>query len=123
MDKIRIDFASKKTEAGWQKVLDDFWYKITPKWFELLTWVLILEAFTYISENYNLLLPKIVTCFSYAALFFYLQSIFYSIEFEGLPKIKSPSKKRAVSLAISGLLSYVLWLVLRELAFELSGKI
>jgi len=48
---MKIDFRTKKTEAGWQKVLDNFWMKATPKWFEWLGWVIILGAFTFLSKT------------------------------------------------------------------------
>jgi len=46
-DTMKIDLKTKKTEAGWQKAVDDFWLKATPKWFEWLSWVLILGVFTF----------------------------------------------------------------------------
>jgi hypothetical protein len=33
-EEINRVLNQKKTEAGWQRVLDDFWLKATPKWFE-----------------------------------------------------------------------------------------
>jgi hypothetical protein len=47
---MKIDFNTKKTEADWQRVFDDFCIKATPKWFEWLGWVLILGALTFLTE-------------------------------------------------------------------------
>lgn len=73
---MKIDFNTKKIEADWQRVLDDFWMKATPRWFEWLSWVLILGAFTFLTEPTQDGVLSIVSGFSYVALFFYLQSFF-----------------------------------------------
>lgn len=120
---MKIDFNTKKTEADWQRVLDDFWMKATPRWFEWLSWVLILGAFTFLTELTQDGVLSIVSGFSYVALFFYLQSFFFSLDFHGLPFVKSEKIRRPLSLLISGILSYGIWSSLIRLASEIGGKI
>lgn len=119
---MKIDFKSKKTEAEWQKALDDFWMKATPKWFEWLGWIIILGAFTFLNKTQENLIIKVITGISYIALFFYLQSFFFSFEFHGLPFVKSEKVRRIISLILSVLLSYGAWLFLREVVSQISGK-
>jgi len=73
---MKIHFNTKKTEADWQRVLDDFWIKTTPRWFEWLGWVLILGAFSFLTKLTQNMILNIACGFSCVALFFYLQSFF-----------------------------------------------
>lgn len=120
---MKIDFNAKKTEAEWQKVLDDFWMKAAPKWFEWIGWIIILGAFTFLRKTQENIIIKVVLGISYIALFFYLQSFFFSVKFYGLPFIKSEKARRIISLILSGFLSYGTWLFLRKVVFQISGKI
>lgn len=120
---MKIDFKAQKTEGGWQKAIDDFWLNAIPKWFEWLGWMLILGAFTFLDKNYEIPIVSAVTGISYIALFFYLQSFFFSIEFHGVPFVKSERIRRLISLLISGILSYSVWLFLTKIVSAISGKI
>lgn len=119
---MKIDFRRKRTEAEWQRVIDDFWMKATPKWFEWLGWVLILGAFTFLANQTQNVILKFASGFSYIALFFYLQSFFFSLEFHGLPIVKSETTRRLISLFISGILTSGTLLFLIRLTSEISGK-
>ena len=121
--KMKIDFNTKKTEADWQRVFDDFCIKATPKWFEWLGWVLILGALTFLTELTQNTILSITSWFSYFALFLYLQSFFFSLDFHGLPFVKSEKIRRLMSLLISGILALCVWLFLIKLVSEISGKI
>ncbi len=121
--KMKIDFNTKKTEADWQRVLDDFWVKATPRWFEWLDWVTILGAFSFLTKLTQNVIISIAYGFSYVALFFYLQSFFFSLDFHGFPFVKSEKIRRLMSLLISGILSYGIWLFLSSLVLEIRGKI
>ena len=121
--KKKIDFKTKKTEAGWQRVLDDFWLKATPKWFEWLTWVIILGAFSFLTQQIQNVIISIAYSFSYVALFFYFQGFFFSQDFHGFPLVKSEKVRRLVSLLISGILTYGIWLFLSRLVLEIMGKL
>jgi len=120
---MKIDFKTKKTEAGWQEALDNFWMKATPKWFEWLGWIIILGAFTYLSKIQENMVIKVALGISYIALFFYLQSFFFSVEFHGLPFVKSEKTRRVISLFLSALLSFGTWLFLRKVVSQISGKV
>lgn len=120
---MKIDLKVKKTEAGWQKAVDDFWLKATPKLFEWLSWVLILGVFTFLDENYEIPIVSAVIIISYLSLLFYLQSFFFSIEFHGVPFVKSDRIRRLISLLLSGILSYSVWLFLYRIVSAISGKI
>jgi hypothetical protein len=101
---MKIDFNTRKTEAGWQKVFDNFWIKATPKWFEWLRWLLIIGVFTILSKTQENTIIEYVLGISYVALFFYFQSFFFSIEFHGLPFVKSEKARRTISLILSAAL-------------------
>jgi hypothetical protein len=120
---MKIDLKAKKTEAGWQKAVDDFWLKAAPKWFEWLSWVLILGVFTFLDKNYKIPIVSAVTIISYLSLLFYLQSFFFSIEFHGVPFVKSDRIRRLISLLLSGILSYSVWLFLYRIVSAITGKI
>lgn len=122
-DKTKVDLKAEKTETEWQKVLERFWKKATPRWFEWLEWVLILGVLTFAAEQTGSLILSIVSGFSFVALFFYLQGVFYSFELYGLPWVKAERTRRALSLIASGLLSYALWLFLIRLVAEIQGKV
>jgi len=120
---MKIDFKEKKTEAGWQRTIDSFWKKATPHWFEWLEWVLVLGVITFLAEQTQSIVLRVVTGVSYVALLFYLQSIFFSLEFHGFPLIKSERTRRVVSLLLSAILSSVLGLLLFSLATQIQGKV
>jgi hypothetical protein len=120
---MKIDLKAKKTEADWQKTLDIFWTKATPQWFQWLEWILILGAIAFLTEKTQNITLDIVSGISYIALFFYLQSFFFSLEFHGFPLLRSERAKRLVSLIVSGLLSLTLWLLLTNLVSEIQGKV
>jgi len=117
------DFKEKKTEAQWQKAIDDFWRRATPQWFDWLEWVLILGIMTFLAEQTKAILLIIVSAISYAALFFYLQSLVFSLEFHGFPLIRSERGRRIASLLLSGVLSIALWILLSSLVSQIKGKI
>jgi len=120
---MKINLKAQKTEAGWQKAVDDFWLKATPKLFEWLSWVLILGVFTFLDKNYKIPIIFAVVIISYLSLFFYLQAFFFSIEFHGAPFVKSDQGRRLISLLLSGILSYSVWLFLTKIVYVISGKI
>ena len=119
---MKIDFKVKKTEAEWQKALDDFWMKATPQWFEWLEWLLILGAIHFLAEQTQSVILRLVSATSYAALFFYLQSFFFSLEFHGFPLIKSERVRRLMSLVLSAILAMALWLLFTRLVSQIEGK-
>ena len=120
---MKIDFNSKQTESQWQKTVDDFWVKATPKWFEWLGWTIILGAFTYLDNTQKNIIIKLALGISYVALFFYLQSFFFSIEFNGLPFIRGRKSRRIISLFLSALLSLGTWFFLNKIVSQITGKI
>lgn len=122
-EETKVDLGEKKTETEWQRVLDRFWKKVTPRWFEWLEWTLILGALQFVVEETRSLILSIVCAFSYVALFFYLQGVFYSAEFYGFPWVKSERTRRTLSLIVSGILSYGLWLLLIRLVAVIRGKV
>lgn len=79
MKKIKINLNEKKTEAGWQEAIDSFWLNVTPKWFELLEWVIIIGAFTFLAKQTQNMILNIVSGISYFLVFFYLQSVFFFV--------------------------------------------
>lgn len=120
---MTVDFSDKKTEAGWQKSVDEFWKVVTPLWFDWLEWVIILGVFTLVAQETGNLLVRIVTSVSYFAMFFYLQSLFFSIEFVGFPRVRSNRLRRILSLVTSGVLALSTYLLLTTLVGQLGGYI
>jgi cellulose synthase/poly-beta-1,6-N-acetylglucosamine synthase-like glycosyltransferase len=120
---MKIDLKAKKTEAEWQKALDNFWVKATPRWFQWLGWLIILGAITFLSEQTKSLLLILVSGASYFMLFFYFQSFFFSLELSGFPFIKSERVRRLVSLIVSAFLSLFVWYFMMSLVSEIQGKV
>ena len=120
---MTVDFSEKKTETEWTKSLDKFWKVVTPTWFDWLEWVIILGVFTLVAQKTGNLLVQAATAFSYVAMFFFLQSLFFSIEFVGFPGVRSDGIRRTLSLVISGVLSLSTYLLLTTLVRQLGGYI
>jgi hypothetical protein len=117
-----MNFKERKTEREWQESVDNFWRKATPQWFEWLGWVFILGAITFLGEQTKNAVVRAISAISFVALFFYLQGFFYSIEFRGFPLIKSERVRRAVSLLLSAILAWAVWLLLFSLATQIKGQ-
>jgi len=115
----KINLKVEKTEAGWQETLDSFWRKVTPEWFQWLGWVIMIGGLNFLAKETRNISLQIISGVSYVALFFYLQSIFFSLEFHGFPFIKSEQIRRVVSLIVSGILSVTLFLLLTSLVSEI----
>lgn len=109
----KITFNTKKTEAEWIKWMDKTAIKYVPKWYEFLNWLVLLGLLNYLSETSGNVKLKLLYGISIAGMFYYLQSYFYSFEFDGIPFIKKISIKRIFSLLISGLLATGTFMFLR----------
>lgn len=120
---MKIDFNARKTELEWQETLDNFWKRATPLWFDWLQWILVLGVIGYLAQQSRNVILIITYVFSYIALFFYLQGIFFSLEFKGLLLIKSKRAQRIASLILSGILSLAIWLFLAGLISQVQGKV
>jgi hypothetical protein len=120
---MKIDIEARKTEYGWQRTIDNFWLKGTPKWFEWLEWVIILGVFTFLDKNYEIPVISIIVVISYLAFLFYFNSFFFSIEFHGVPYVKSNRKRRLVSLILSAILTIGVLSLLTRTVSAISGKI
>jgi hypothetical protein len=120
---MKIDMNSKKTEPRWQEVIDNFWKKVTPLWFDWLQWVLVLGVLGYVANQTKNIILVIIYAFSYMAFFFYMQSTFFSIEFVGFNGIKSLRIQRVLSIVISGSLSIAIWLLLSNVIIQIQGKV
>jgi len=83
----------------------------------------MIGGLNFLAKETGAISLRIISGVSYWALFFYLQSIFFSLEFRGFPFIKSEGVRRAVSLIVSGMLSVALFLLLTSLVSEIRGKI
>jgi hypothetical protein len=101
---VKLDLQAKATEEIWQKKIDQFWLCFTPWWFTLLEWLLIIGALSYLSEQTGHILLKNIVSFSYFGLFFYIQSVFFSMTIIGLPT-RSRTMKRVIPLIVSGLMT------------------
>jgi hypothetical protein len=122
--KTVIDFTARKTEAGWNDALDAFSLRLGPFWFTLLGWVAVLGAFQFLSTQFpssSSLLYVVRT--SYFVLWLYLQSVFYSIEFKGLPLLRSPNRQLTASIILSGVLWLLTYYFIRHLVDLVSTKV
>jgi len=120
---MKVDLNAKKTEAEWQRRIDDFWKQATPVWFQWLEWLFILGVIAYLAKETQSAVLKLVSSVSYAVLFLYLQALFFSLEFHGFPLVKSERVGRIVSLVLSAVLSVTFWLLLTRVVSEIQGKV
>jgi hypothetical protein len=120
---MKVNLKARKTEIHWQEAIDDFWKKFTPAWFDWIQWIPTLGVITYLAKQTQSFALAVLTTVSYFALFFYLQSIFFAIEFKGFPKIKSKRLQRLLSLILSGILSIAVWLLLSSVLSKIQGKV
>ena len=114
IDQNEIDFSVKKTEAGWQHIIDSFFLSATPKLYEWLRWVITLAAITYVQNKTNSAFISAVLQTTYLFTTFYFIANFYQFRFKGLPLIKNPKIALFASLLISGLLAYFTWYMVTE---------
>lgn len=103
---MKIDLTSKKSEADWIKSVDNFWLTFTPRFFELIEWLLVVGLLKYLSERYDLFVLKVVLGFSYLFLTLYVSSGLYTTKFL-VKKFKSPKLELLISLLISGAFIYI----------------
>ena len=109
---MNIDFNTKKTESEWQTSIDKFWKYVTPLWFEILEWVLILGVISYLANQTRNMTLRIVSSISYVFIFFYIQSLFYTIDFKGFPLVKTNRGQRILSIILSGITSFLVWILI-----------
>lgn len=116
---MKIDLGAKKTESGWNEAVDKFWKDVASAWFDWLGWVLTIGAFAYIADKTSNLYVHLIVVFSNLALYFYLQSVFFSFEFHNIPLIKNEKRRRLVSVGISAILSLGVWFLMKEVISQL----
>lgn len=114
-----IDLSRRETEAGWQKILDDFWLSATPKWFEWMGWALLLGALQYLADRTGERLPRVVLAVSWAFVFLYFQSFFFRVQLTGLRWPRSKHGTRMISLTVSAAVAMVMYLSLTRLVAAL----
>jgi hypothetical protein len=119
----KINLKATKTEYEWGKALDSFWLKATPLWFDWMKWVFMIGALSYLEQTSHLAILRLAYGISYLFLFFYLQSFFNSIEFHGIPFIKTERYARIVSLTFSAIFTIIIWLFLSNLVSKIHGKV
>lgn len=119
-EKIIIDFTQKKTEAEVIKDLDNFAVKAAPLWFGWISWTLEIGVLEFFFKKSSSLYQKIglVTVIAISLLFLWTHfiAVFYKIEFQGIPFLKSPRKAQIASLIVSGVLAFIAWKLATELA-------
>jgi hypothetical protein len=120
---MKVDFKARKTEKKWQETLDSFWKKATPLWFDWLQWILVLGVIGFLAQQSRNIVLIITYAFSYIALFFYLQGMFFSVEFKGFPFLKTKRTQRITSLILSGILSIAIWYLLSRVISQIQGKV
>lgn len=105
-----MEQVEKKTEAEWQKTIDDFWLGFTPLWFDFLQWLLVIGAIGFASSITSNIYLRSINIFSYFALFSYLQSTFFTkIKISKIIALKNKDRLRDLSLLISALITYFFW--------------
>jgi hypothetical protein len=121
--KMKVDFGATKTEMKWQETLDDFWKRATPLWFDWLQWIVVLGAIRFFAVESHSRVLLLAYGFSHVAVLLYLQALFFSVEFSGLPFIKSRRARRLASLSLSGILTLAIWFFLSGIVSQLQGQI
>jgi hypothetical protein len=97
--------------------------KAAALWFQGLEWLLILGVMTYLAEQTQNVLLALVLIASYVVLAFYLIALFVT----GIPFalfwIKTDWVKTLISIFISGILTTLVFILFRNLASEIQGKV
>lgn len=113
---IELDLQHRKTEAGWQEVIDGFALEATSKWFDWLGWVLVLAAFQYVADQSGSLFARAIPVLSVGLLWLYFNAFFFRLHFKGWPFVRSTRVERILSMIVSGLLSSACWFAARAVA-------
>jgi hypothetical protein len=111
--KKKIDIFKIRTEAEGQIAFDNWLIKAIPKWFQWIGWFLIIGALTYVDKKTDNWAIRLVRSVSYVGLLFYFQSYFYQFEFVVPFVNKYPKTARLFSLAISAILAFFIWYILK----------
>jgi hypothetical protein len=56
-------------------------------------------------------------------LFFYLQELFFSVEFRGFPFLKTKRAQRIATLILSGILALAIWFLISRVIPQIQGKV
>lgn len=116
-----VNLRAEQTEAEWLQAFDRFWMRFTPRWFDWLQWILVLGVIKFIAAETQNKFVDTAYQLSHFGLYFYLQALFFSIEFEGFPVLKSRCAQRVASLLLSGLLTFAVWHFLHHLVSQLGS--
>lgn len=117
------DFKTKENIRQSIKTWDNFWIKVTPIWFDWMQWILVLGLVGYLVEQTRNIVLFIVYSFSYISFYFYIQGIFYAVDFQGFPFIKSKRAQRGASIILSGIIAIIVWFLISSVISELKGKV
>jgi hypothetical protein len=83
----------------------------------------VLEVIGFLTQLSRNIVLIITYAFSYIALFFYLQGLFFSVEFKVFPFLKTKRAQRIASLILSGILALAIWFLLYRVISQLEGKV
>lgn len=114
--KVVLDLTRTESDASWIDIFDKTLLTITPLWFNWIQWVLAYGAVLYFFNQDGGVGLAIVAGLSGGLLWAYFQALFFSIEFRGLPFIRTESRKRTVSLVLSGAFAIAAWLTASRVA-------
>jgi len=105
-DKIVIDLAAKKTEAGWNDAVHDFFVAVTPKVFEWLRWTITLAAISYVATVSESIPLRIVLGVCSILFTLYLFVFFWKFEIRGIPWVRNERTRITLSVIITSILGY-----------------
>lgn len=118
--QIEIDLSRLETEAGWTAILDRFYLKATPVWFDWLKWVMMVAALMVVAKKSGNHVAQVITGCSFVLIFYYLGAFFFRIRLKGLHFISSRKRAHLLSLAISVSLTLGAYLCAVSLATAVS---
>jgi len=116
---IEIKLSHQDTEAGWMRICDRFYLAATPKWFEWLSWVLVLAAFQYLSTTTGSMLLRIIPAISTMLLWKYFNAFFARLHISSGHAVQSPFR-RFCNVSISGTVAFGFFVAAYTLAHALA---
>lgn len=124
MNRTEINFKPKKNIDEWLKVRDNISKNFIPKWFQLIEWLFVTSILHYLAIIVDNITILIVYVISFVLLVLHIQTILFSLNFKGLPFIKTPQSELIASFAISLTLIIIIgYLLIPNIISSIEGKI
>ncbi len=119
-NSFKINLRERKTEAGWQESIDQFFLVASPKFFEWLGWSVLLGGLSFIQKKYESKILAEVVVLSYLMMWGYFNAIFYRLKIIGIFRLDQKKIGQIMSILTSGLITLCTFYCITRVVIEVS---